>query len=254
MIKTIKMSHIRFGSIRFMEENNSKLFIARDILRALEYTNPEMALAKWCKYAKVKEVGLPDGKEKETFIPESDVYRLISHSYSPEAKRFRNWLEETLYPSETLEYNEENFPLSSLEDILTNPDIIIGLANRLKKEQTDRSQVERINRENYPRVLFSSAVEASKRSILVGELAKILRQNGVKIGQNRLFQWLRDNKYLGKSGERYNYPTQRSMEMGLFELKKTTITKPDGSVLVTTTPKVTGKGQIYFLQKIITAC
>ncbi|GEM_PF-6985724 len=104
-----------------------------------------------------------------------------------------------------------------------------------------------------PRLLFSLAVEASHRSILIGELAKIIRQNGVNTGQNRLFQWLRENNYLCKSGERYNSPTQRAMNLGLFELKKTIITKPDGTILVVTTPKVTGKGQIYFLNKFVTA-
>lgn len=102
-----------------------------------------------------------------------------------------------------------------------------------------------------PRVLFSKAVETSKRSCLVSELAKILKQNGVEIGQNRLFEWLRSNGYLCQKGAQRNQPTQKSMEMGLFEIKQTTITKPDGSTLVSTTTKVTGKGQIYFVNKFI---
>lgn len=104
---------------------------------------------------------------------------------------------------------------------------------------------------NAPRVRFSQAVETSDRSILIGELAKILRQNGVEMGERRLFEWMRKNGYLCSHGERYNQPTQRAMEMGLFELKKTTINKPDGTVLVTTTTKVTGKGQIYFVDKFL---
>lgn len=100
-----------------------------------------------------------------------------------------------------------------------------------------------------PKVLFAEAVEVSKSSILIGELAKILKQNGIEIGQNRLFSWMREEGYLCKSGENYNLPTQYSMELGLFEIKKTTINNPDGSVRVTRTTKVTGKGQIYFVNK-----
>lgn len=104
---------------------------------------------------------------------------------------------------------------------------------------------------NRPKVLFADAVETSKRSCLIGELAKILKQNGVEIGANRLFKWLRENGYLCRHGESYNQPTQKSMEMKLFEIKKTTINKPDGTILVTTTTKVTGKGQIYFVNKFV---
>lgn len=102
-----------------------------------------------------------------------------------------------------------------------------------------------------PKVLFANAVETSEKSCLIGELAKILRQNGVDIGEKRLFQWLRQNGYLCSYGERYNQPTQKAMEMGLFELKKTTITKPSGEVIVSVTTKVTGKGQIYFVNKFL---
>lgn len=102
-----------------------------------------------------------------------------------------------------------------------------------------------------PKVRFAEAVETSTRSCLVAELAKIITQNGYEIGQNRLFKWMRSQGYLGKQGEYYNLPTQRAMELGLFEVKKTSISKPDGTVLVTTTPKVTGKGQVYFVNKLL---
>ncbi len=105
--------------------------------------------------------------------------------------------------------------------------------------------------EQAPKALFADAVATSKQSCLIGELAKILRQNGVEMGQNRLFSWLRKNGFLCQGGERYNQPTQRAMEMGLFEVKKTTINKPDGSILVSSTTKVTGKGQIYFVNRFL---
>lgn len=125
-------------------------------------------------------------------------------------------------------------------------------ALRLAAEQAERVEAQRMQIETMrPKALFADAVASSDRSCLVAELAKILQQNGVNIGQNRLFAWLREHGYLGMKGEYYNQPTQRAMDMGLFEIKKTSITKPDGSVLVTTTTKVTGKGQIYFVNKVM---
>lgn len=105
--------------------------------------------------------------------------------------------------------------------------------------------------EQAPKVLFANAVETSQKSCLVGELAKILRQNGVDIGEKRLFTWMRENGYLCSYGERYNQPTQKSMDLELFEMKKTTITKPSGEILVSVTSKVSGKGQVYFVNKFL---
>lgn len=150
-------------------------------------------------------------------------------------------------------------------DDLLNPDFIIRLATELKQERESKKVIEaekelyraisdyqaKTIEEQEPRVLFSLSVESSKKSILIAELAKLLSQNGIEMGQNRLFTWLRDHGYLGSRGEYYNIPTQTSMEMGLFELKKTAINKPDGSILVSTTPKCTGKGQVYFVNKFL---
>lgn len=125
-------------------------------------------------------------------------------------------------------------------------------ALRQLAEQVEESEKQKLLiAEQAPKALFADAVATSKQSCLVGELAKILRQNGVEIGQNRLFSWLRENGFLCQGGERYNQPTQRAMEMDLFEVKKTTINKPDGSILVSTTTKVTGKGQVYFVNKFL---
>lgn len=125
-------------------------------------------------------------------------------------------------------------------------------ALRLAAEQAERVEAQRMQIETMrPKALFADAVASSDRSCLVAELAKILQQNGVNIGQNRLFAWLREHGYLGMKGEYYNQPTQRAMDMGLFEIKKTSITKPDGSVLVSSTTKVTGRGQVYFVNKFL---
>ena len=119
------------------------------------------------------------------------------------------------------------------------------------KQQEQIEEQQKKIKQDAPKVLFADAVATSQRSCLVSELAKIIQQNGVNIGQNRLFQWLRDNGYLCAKGQYYNQPTQRAMEMGLFEIKQTTINKPDGSILVTTTTKVSGKGQVYFVNKFL---
>ena len=132
------------------------------------------------------------------------------------------------------------------------------LNKRLEQVKAEKAALEQKNaklneeaKENAPKVLFANAVTTSQRSCLVAELAKILQQNGVNIGQNRLFAWMRENGYLCSKGQYYNQPTQKAMELGLFELKQTSITKPDGTVLVTTTTKVTGKGQVYFVNKFL---
>lgn len=136
----------------------------------------------------------------------------------------------------------------TLEKVLLSPDTLMQLAQNLKDEQEKRKALEEQIESQKPAVLFTGAVETSKTSILIGELAKMLKQNGVNIGQNRLFEWLRQNGYLIKrNGTDYNMPTQRSMDMGLFEIKETTINNPDGSIKISKTPKVTGKGQVYFI-------
>lgn len=134
---------------------------------------------------------------------------------------------------------------------LLDPDYVIKVMTALKKERAEKELAQSQVKEMTPKALFADAVATSRHSCLIGELAKILKQNGVEIGQNRLFEWLRSKGYLGVRGEYRNLPTQRAIEMGLFEIKKTTINKPDGTVLVSNTTKVTGKGQIYFVNKFL---
>lgn len=136
-----------------------------------------------------------------------------------------------------------------IKETLLNPDTIIKLATQLKQEQEQRKQLQTENDRMKPKALFADAVSTSNTSILIGQLAKILKQNGVDTGQNRLFAWMRANGYLGKRGDSYNKPTQKSMELGLMEVKERTVNNPDGSIRVTITTKVTGKGQQYFINK-----
>lgn len=154
------------------------------------------------------------------------------------------------------EFNKREVLLKSDDYILMRSQQI--LTKRVEAQEAKIKQLTVINEQQQaqieadaPRVRFSHAVETADKSILIGELAKILKQNGVEMGERRLFEWLRKNGYLCSHGERYNQPTQRAMEMGLFEIKKTTINKPDGTTLVSTTTKVTGKGQIYFVDKFL---
>ena len=184
-----------------------------------------------------------------SFIPEGDLYRLIAHSKLPKAEEFERWVFEEVLPTirktggyvnDTAQFINSYFPQldAGQRSALS---AMLGEAKRMgEKIEADR-----------PKVLFADAVETSKSTILVGDLAKLLKQNGVDIGQKRLFAWLRDHGYLIKSGASKNMPTQTAMERKLFEIKETTISNPDGSIRVTRTTKVTGKGQQYFIEKFL---
>lgn len=141
--------------------------------------------------------------------------------------------------------------LKNLSVDFSNPDTVLQLVHHWKNEKERRIEAEMIIEQQRPKVLFAEALEISNQNILIGELSKILKQNKIEIGQNRLFDWLRSNNYLMKQGEQYNLPTQKSMELGLFEVKTSTINNPDGSVRTTKTTKVTPKGQSYFINKFL---
>ncbi|MBY0756545.1 phage antirepressor KilAC domain-containing protein [Clostridium sardiniense] len=186
----------------------------------------------------------------ENFLTESGVYKLIFKSKKKEAEKFQDWVTDVVLPSirKYGTYMTDN----TLEKALTSPDFLIKLATNLKEEQTKRILLEEEKERNAPKVIFANAVSTSHTSILVGELAKLIKQNGVDIGERRLFNWLRDNGYLIKrKGTDYNMPTQKSLELKVIETKERTINNPDGSIRITKTPKVTGKGQQYFINKFL---
>ena len=162
---------------------------------------------------------------------------------------FKRWITHEVIPS--IRRHGGYLTPAKLEEALLNPDTLIRLATDLKAEREKRAALEQQVRTDAPKVLFADSVSASSSSILVGQLAVLLRQNGVNIGQNRLFQWMRENGFLIQSGSRKNSPTQRSMELGLFETKERTINNPDGSIRITMTTKVTGKGQVYFVNRFL---
>ena len=239
-----------FGEVRTLEENGAVLFCGSDVAKALGYSRPNDAIAQHCR-ATVKRSTPISGKMQEiNFIPESDLYRLAFSSKLPTAEKFTDWVTEEILP--TIRKHGAYMTPDTLDRMISSPEFGIKLLTALQAEREQRVKLENKVTADAPKVLFADAVSASHASILVGELAKLLRQNGKEIGQNRLFRWLRENGYLIKrTGSDFNMPTQRSMELGLFSIKETAITHADGTVTVSKTVKVTGKGQQYFVEKFL---
>lgn len=208
-------------------------------------------VVRWERVDKyLKELGFVPTSGHDGFIPENIFYRLAMKAKNEAAEHFQAKIADEVIPS-IRKYGAYMTP-ETLEEVLLKPDTLIQLAQNLKAEQEKRMALEVKMEEQKPKVLFAESVEAAKTSILIGELAKLLKQNGINIGQNRLFEWLRNNGYLiRRQGSDYNMPTQRAMEMGLFEIKETTITHSDGHIHVSKTPKVTGKGQVYFVNLFV---
>lgn len=234
-------------------ENGETLFVGKDVAEVLGYSDLNKAIAM---HVDEEDKKLNDkssssfGQRGATLINESGLYSLILSSKLPSAKKFKRWVTSEVLPN--IRKTGAHLTPDTIEKVLTDPDTIIQIATQLKEERAKRMQAEVVIEQQKPKVLFAQAVETSETSILVGQLAKLLTQNGVNIGQNRLFVWLRENGYLGKKGAHYNEPTQYAVERGWFEVVERTIPKPDGSVMVSRTTKVTGKGQIYFINKLLT--
>lgn len=239
-----------FGEIRTIEEDGKVLFCGSDVAKALGYNEPHKAVARHCRGGMKRPILTNGGEQEMSFIPESDLYRLVFSSKLPTAEKFTDWVTGEVLPS--IRKHGAYLTPETLEAAILNPDTMIRLCTALKDEQDKRKALEEKQEADRPKVLFADSVAASKTSILVGELAKLLKQNGVDIGQNRLFHWLQSNGFLiRRQGTDYNMPTQRAMEMGLFEIKETSITHADGHTSVNKTPKVTGKGQQYFVNAFL---
>ena len=185
-----------------------------------------------------------------SFVSEAGLYSLALSSRKPQAKPFKRWVTHEVIPS--IRKHGLYATPDTAEKILNDPDFLITALTELKKEREQRKALESKVEADKPKVLFADAVATSESPMLIGELAKVLKQNGVDIGEKRLFGWMRENGYLIKrKGTDYNAPTQKSMEMGLFRVKETAITHSDGHVTVNRTTKVTGKGQQYFINKFL---
>lgn len=230
------------------DENGSPWFVAKDVASTLGYINTRDAIITHCKKAvSAKESGITTLHPQTQLIPEPDIYRLVTHSKLPAAEEFEAWIFEEVLPT----IRKTGGYITAGEDD-TNEEIMAKaflIAQDTIKRQSERNKaLELENEAMKPKALFADAVAGSDTSILIGSLAKLIKQNGVDIGQNRLFKWLRDSKYLSsRKGLDFNNPTQYGMDRKLFELKERSIMNPDGSVRVTKTTMVTGKGQAFFI-------
>lgn len=242
-----------FGNLRTAEINNKIYFVAKDVAEALGYSKPRNAISMHCRYALKQGIPHPQNPDKileVTFIPESDIYRLIAHSKLPSAEKFESWVFDEVLPSIRKHggYIVNQSEMSN-EELLARS---VLLAQSIIDEKTKLlEQAEEKIKLDEPKVQFADAVSCSDTTILIRDLAKILKQNGVEIGQNRLFEYLRQNGYLIKNGQSKNMPTQKSMNLELFKVKERTIIKPDNSIEIKKTIMVTGKGQIYFVNHFL---
>lgn len=238
-----------FGKVRTITQNGEPLFIAKDVCDILGLSNSRKALTRLDEDE--KGVTLSDtlgGKQNLSVVNEYGLYNLVLASRKPEAKAFKRWITHEVIPA--IRKHGGYLTPDKTEELLNDPDLIIQLATNLKEERAARSQAEQQLAVAKPKVLFADAVAASDSTNLIGDLAKIIKQNGHAVGQQRMFKWLREHGYLIKRmGADYNSPTQKAMELGLFKIKETAITHSDGHVTVSKTVKVTGKGQQYFIAK-----
>lgn len=239
----------QFGEVRTIEENGEILFCGSDVAKALGYAKPQNAISTHCKGALKRGILTVGGQQEMTFIPESDLYRLVFSSKLPTAEKFTDWVTKDILP--TIRKHGMYATPEMAERMLNDPDVMIRILQELKTEREQRKTLEQKVEQDKPKVLFSDAVSTAHNSILIGDLAKLIRQNGVEVGQKRLFEMLRQDGYLISRGASRNMPSQRSMEMGLMEIKESTVASPDGHIRVTKTTKITGKGQVYFINRYL---
>lgn len=232
-----------FGQMRTVEINGEPWFVGKDVAEALGYAKARNAIASHVLDEDKKDApiqGTPGGTQAMTIINESGLYALIFGSKLVSAQRFKHWVTSEVLPairktgSYAMPQGKELLALAVLE------------AQKTIEQQSFQIA------EMKPKAIFADAVATSNQSILIGDLAKLICQNGYKIGQNRLFEWMYNNGFLIRSGSRHRMPTQKAMELKLFEVKERAIDNPDGSVRLTRTTKVTGKGQQYFINKFLT--
>lgn len=243
-LQIIEEREVLGKEFRIYGDFENPLFLAKDVAEWIDYDVSNVS----------KMVNNVDENEKiitrinntsATFLTEDGLYEVLMLSRKPIAKEFKKQVKEIL---KTI----RKTGMYATDELLNNPDLAIKAFTRLKEEQEKRMQLEKQIEEQAPSVLFAKAVSTANTSILVGEQAKILKQNGYDTGEKRFFVWLRENGYLiSRKGNDWNMPTQKSMNLGLFEIKETVHQQPNGSVKITKTPKITGKGQQYFVNKFL---
>lgn len=237
----------KFGEVRVVERGGEPWFVAVDVCRALGIGNTSMTLRRLDEDEKgASSIDTRGGQQEVTIVNEPGLYSLVLGSRKPEAKEFKWWVTHEVIPSIRKHggYIAGQETMSD-EELLAKA--VLAAQNVIAERERQLHEAQEKLIEAKPKAVFADAVASSETTILIGELAKLLKQNGIDIGQNRLFSWMRDNGYLIKRGDSYNMPTQKSMNLGLFEIKERTIPNPDGSLRVTKTTKVTGYGQQYFV-------
>ena len=239
-------TNAQFGSVRTINQNGEPWFVGKDVADILGYKDTVNALKahvddedkdRW-------QITTQFGDKEATVINESGLYSLVFASKLPAAKQFKHWVTSEVLP--TLRKHQVYATPEMAEKIINDPDVMIRVLQEIKTERERRIAAEEKNRADAPKVLFADSVAQAENDILIGELAKLLKQNGVETGQNRLYNQLRQDGYIMKNS---TIPTQRAMEAGLFRVIERTIAQPNGTTQITKTTKVTGKGQIFFVNK-----
>ena len=245
-IQIVNTQQVLGKTLTVYGNEQNPLFLAKEVAEWIEHSQSDVMVKKVDEEEKVlNNLQTPGGIQKTWFLTEDGVYEVLMQSRKPIAKTFKKEVKKILK-------DIRKHGMYARDEILDNPDLLIEVATKLKEERYKSQLLEATVKAQMPKVLFADAVTASQTSILVGQLAKLIKQNGVDMGQNRLFAWLRENGYLvKKKGSDYNMPTQKSMELQLFEIKEGTRVHSDGHVSITKTPKVTGKGQVYFINKFV---
>lgn len=247
-MNTPQIFNFEQNEIRTVLVNDEPYFVGKDVAEVLGYSNTQKAILT---HVDEEDKGVTKwdtlgGKQQMTIINESGLYSLILKSKLPNAKKFKRWVTSEVLPA--IRKNGVYLTDQKAYDITHNPD---SLADLLLQAGEQLKQKDLVIQEMEPKALFSDAVRGSVNSCLVTELATILKQNGVNIGQNRLFEWLRDNGYLCRDGRRKNKPTQRSMDLKIMDVREHVRTNSQGELVTTFTPLVTGKGQVYFVNKFL---
>lgn len=225
-----------FGEVRTVTIDHEPWFVATDVCKALDIGDTHVAIRRLDEDEKGRcSIPTLGGLQSLSAVSEAGLYSLVLASRKPEARRFRRWIVHEVIPA------IRRHGMYATEDLLSDPDLAIRAFTALEEE----------NARMRPKEIFADAVSASQTSILIGDLAKLISQNGIQIGQKRLFEWMRSNGYLMSVGTSRNMPTQRSMGLGLLEVKESNIQNPDGSIRITRTTKVTGKGQLYFINRFL---
>ena len=245
----ITKSEVLGKQINVYGDIENPLFLAKDVASWLEHSDVHKRVESVDDDEKTVGTLFLSGQNREVWmLTENGLYEVFMLSRKPIAKQLKKGIKEMLH---SVRLHGAYMTDEAIEKTLTDPDYLIQLATTLKIEKQKRLAAERKIEEQKPSVVFAGAVETSKTSILIGELATILKQNGINLGANRLFEWMRGNGYLIQYGDRKNRPTQKSMDMGLFEVLERTIQRGSEEPRITRTTKVTGKGQVYFVNKFL---